>query len=125
MIGIDEKLNKLQLLLEDAYVEYVAKRRKQVSYAEFATKYLGVSAASYSQWKNGTRLPDYRNTIILARKLGQEVFDIMGYPRVPDIKDPRLRLIVDRWFELADDTKQEMYNAVMEEIGGKPTRREQ
>ena len=52
---------------------------KRVTHSEFA-KYLGVNRVSLTQWLNGSK-PDIENTQKLALKLGDEVFDVLGYKR--------------------------------------------
>ena len=110
-----EKLNALQELLTDAYVEYVGKRHRKVSDTEFA-KYLGVPPGSYNQWANGSRLPNYENTLRLASILGPRVFDIMGYQRVMVVNDPQIIFIAERWRLLNHDTKKQIIDHVREEV---------
>ncbi len=114
-----ERYNRLQEMLMEAYVEYVGKRKRPVSQNEFARKRLGVSPASYSQWVNGIRLPDFGNCVILAKALGPEIFDIMGYPRLPNYADSKIQFIAERWTYLDEDTKEEIYNHVKEEVGNR------
>ena len=112
----NEKIGKLQGMLMEAYVDYVQKRKRPVSQNEFARKGLGVSPVSYSQWVTGTRMPDYQNVIILSRTLGAEIFDIMGYPRVPNFADSKIQFIAERWTSLDSETQEEIYKHVKEEV---------
>ena len=109
-----EKLNALQELLTEAYVDYVSQHRRKVGDNEFA-KYLGVPPGSYNQWANGSRLPNYQNTIRLAVKLGPRVFDIMGYQRVMVVDDPQIIFLAERWRLLTHETKKQIIDHVREE----------
>ena len=109
-----EKLNQLQALLTEGYLEYVNQRRRKVGDNEYA-RYLGVSVGSYNQWINGNRLPSYDNVIKLAAKLGPRVFDVMGYERVMVVADPQLIFIAERWRLLEHETREQIIGHVREE----------
>jgi transcriptional regulator with XRE-family HTH domain len=113
-----EKLNALQSLLTEAYLDYVNQRRRKVGDNEFA-RYLGVSVGSYNQWINGNRLPSYDNVIKLAAKLGPRVFDVLGYERVMVVADPQLLFIAERWGLLEHDTRQQIIDHIREETTGR------
>lgn len=115
----NEKINKLQGMLMEAYVDYVQRRKRPVSQNEFARKGLGVSPVSYSQWITGTRMPDYQNVIILSRTLGVEIFDIMGFPRVPNYADSKIQFIAERWTLLDQETQEEIFSHVKETINSR------
>jgi len=72
--------------------EYDQKIGKRITQAEFAD-YLGVNRVSITQWLNGKK-PDIKNTQKLAMKLGEEVFDLLGYER-PSIRINRLQKYYD------------------------------
>lgn len=109
-----EKLNSLQTLLTEAYLDYVNQRRRKVGDNEFA-RYLGVSVGSYNQWINGNRLPSYDNVIKLAAKLGPRVFDVLGYERVMVVADPQLLFIAERWGLLEHDIREQIIDHIREE----------
>jgi transcriptional regulator with XRE-family HTH domain len=109
-----EKLNALQALLTEKYLEYVNQHRRKVGDNEFA-RYLGVSVGSYNQWINGNRLPSYDNVIKLAAKLGPRVFDVLGYDRVMVIADPEIIFIAERWGLLENDTRKQIIEHIREE----------
>ena len=109
-----EKLNSLQELLTEKYLEYVNQRRRKVGDNEYA-RYLGVSVGSYNQWINGNRLPSYDNVIKLAAKLGPRVFDVLGYERVMVVADPQLIFIAERWRLLDNETREQIKDHVREE----------
>lgn len=109
-----EKLNALQALLTEKYLDYVNQHRRKVGDNEFA-RYLGVSVGSYNQWINGNRLPSYDNVIKLAAKLGPRVFDVLGYDRVMVIADPEIIFIAERWGLLENDTRKQIIEHIREE----------
>ena len=117
-----EKLNQLQSLLTEAYLEYVNQHRRKVGDNEFA-RYLGVPVGSYNAWINGNRLPSYDNVIRLAVKLGPRIFDILGYDRVMVVADPQIQFIADQWRHLERDTRDQIIEHIKEEIAGKNARR--
>src|SRR5512139_2351207 len=111
----EDKLNALQEFLMEAYVEYVSQRRQKVSDNQFA-KYLGVSAASYNQWLNGIRLPSYDSALQLAKKLGPQIFDILGYERIAVSADPAIMFIAEKWRYLDNETRKQIIEHIEEEL---------
>ncbi len=109
-----ERVEKLQELLMEAFAEYQSKIRRPVTQTQFA-HYLGVSPVSLSQWMNGTRLPGFDNTVRLAKRLGERIFDITGYSRTEVVTDPILRYIVSHWHLLDEETQNTIYGHVREE----------
>lgn len=114
---MDETTSELQDILTAEYQKF-SERRKQwrPSLTEYA-KWLGVSSASLDQWLLGTRKPDLANTIKLAQRLGPRVYDVMGYPRMLVLNDPKLRLLADNWEVLGDDARREILQIVEREVG--------
>lgn len=110
-----EKLNALQELLMEAYVDYVSRHKRKVSDNEFA-KYLGVSGASYNQWVNGNRLPSYDSALQLAKKLGPRVFDILGYERIAVSNIPEVMFIAENWRYLDGETRNQIIEHITEEV---------
>lgn len=110
-----ERLNQLQELLMEAYVEYVSKHKRKVSDNEFA-RYLGVSGASYNQWINGNRLPSYDSALQLAKKLGPRIFDILGYEPVAVSSDPNIMFIAENWRYLDGETRNQIIEHIREEL---------
>lgn len=53
------------------------------NYSSFA-RYLGVGVNNYAQWRSGNNLPSFDKTKLLAQKLGNEIYDILGYDRPQD-----------------------------------------
>ena len=83
-------------------------------------KYLGTSSASTNQWLLGQRMPDLANALRIAKTVGRDrgrqVFEILGYPVLYEINDPKLEYIVEVWELLDADTKQEFLGAVEREV---------
>lgn len=48
-------------------------------------RYLGVKQPTLTRWMQGDNVPDAANLDILARRLGNEVYDILGYSRPKEI----------------------------------------
>lgn len=64
--------------LERKYLEWQLKVGRK-SQAEFA-RLMGVSRAALTMWMNGTHLPDMESAKKIASILGNEVYDVLGYP---------------------------------------------
>lgn len=71
-------------------------------------KFLGISDPSLSHYMAGRRMPDLPNAIILSRKLGPQIFDVLEYEHFAQLDDPQLRFIAENWEVLSDETKQEL-----------------
>ena len=106
-----ENVTEIQALLADEYTKYSQKTgRWRPSLNQYA-RYLGVKPSSLDNWLNGNRVPDLSNALILADKLGNRVFEILGYPQVARINDARCKFIVDTW-EVLDDATIEQILAI-------------
>ena len=109
-----ENMTPFQMFLVDKYLDYQNQKRRPVSDNEFA-RHLGVNAGSFNQWINGSRTPDFANAVKLSAKLGPEVFDHLGYPRVVASRNPQLRFIIEFWDRLDVETQKLIYEHVREE----------
>jgi transcriptional regulator with XRE-family HTH domain len=67
--------------------EHTMGRRQSVS--DFA-RYLDVSNESLSRWMRGDSIPNYANTVKMSKKLGDEIFAVMGY-EPPSVEMEKLR----------------------------------
>ena len=63
--------------------EWELKTSRKQTESAFA-KYLGVKPPTLNRWTNGNATPQGENLRLLARKLGPEVYDILGLVR-PDL----------------------------------------
>ena len=76
-----ERKRELADFLNMKFIEYQVEKRRRVSQKEWANEYLGVTAASLSNWMLKSQLPRGPNVFALAAKLGLQVYDILGQPR--------------------------------------------
>src|SRR3990167_6011151 len=61
--------------------------------------WLGIAPTTYSDLRNGRRLPSYENLDLMAAKLGPQAYEAAGLPpRLPN--DRRLRFIAAHWHKL-------------------------
>lgn len=67
-------------LLESKFLEWQHLQGKRKTLEEFAT-YIGVSRPLLNMWMNGHRKPGKESLKILSATLGNEVYDVLGYPR--------------------------------------------
>jgi len=110
-----ENMTPFQMFLVDAYLDYQNKKRRPVSDNEFA-RHLRVNAGSFNAWINGSRTPDIGNAIKLGEKLGPEVYDLLGYPRIIGTRNLQLQYIAEYWEELPEEIKVLIYEHVKEEV---------
>lgn len=113
-----DHMTPFQQFLVDAYLDYEGKKRRKVSDNEFA-RWLGVNTGSFNAWINGSRTPDFANTFRLSEKLGPEVFDLLGFPRVLSSRDQKLRFIAEFWESLDSEMQNLIYDHVREEVAKK------
>lgn len=59
---------------------------KRSNYSAFA-RHLGIKVNQYAQWRSGNNYPSPEAARILAKKLGNEVYAVLGYP-IPEELDP-------------------------------------
>jgi len=124
-----EKLNAVQEILTQAYIEFASKRpERKVKDVQFA-KHLGVSNASLNQWLNGLRLPGYENCVQLASKLdidkANRLFMVLGYKPIEFVSDKDVQFIARNWRMLDDETKTQIITHIREtlqEQGGGATK---
>lgn len=66
-------------------------RQTGVSFA----KYLGVTQPALSSWLNGRYIPKGRSVAILAKKLGYDVYEVLGLPipTVEDLSDEEIQML--------------------------------
>jgi len=100
-----DKTKALMRFLTEKYFDWAREKGDRRTKDKDFAQYLGVPIASYNQWVNGYRLPNYENAIKLSLKLGPEIFDILGYDRVTAINDPDLQVVVEKWGKLNGDYK--------------------
>ncbi len=66
-------------------------RQTGVSFA----RHLGVTQPALSSWLNGKYIPKGRSLAILAKKLGYDVYDVVGLPRptIDDLSDEDIQML--------------------------------
>ncbi len=69
--------NEFSSWLNLRFLDFESRKRKRVTLTEWA-QHLGFSAAVVSNWMHGHRTPDSRSVDKLAKKLGQEVYSVLG-----------------------------------------------
>jgi transcriptional regulator with XRE-family HTH domain len=101
----DVRINDFQDFMLGEYAKFAERRKKiRPSMNEFG-RWLGVKVTSLDHWMNGNRVPDLANAIILSERLGPRVFDVLGYPPLFRITDPKLRYVILNWEELTDEQR--------------------
>lgn len=78
--------------LELKFLEWQRESGGRKTVLEFA-KHIGVSQQTISMWWNGERLPEAANIQKLAKRLGLEVYDVLGLPR----PDEQLHYVQKLW----------------------------
>lgn len=71
--------------------------------ADFA-RFLGVESTTLSNWVNGGRRPTGKYILLLASKLGPEIYDVLGMPR----PDSRLQRIIANWGRIPPEGRREL-----------------
>ena len=117
---MEDKLSAFQQLLSEAYLNYQrTKKARKVSDNQFA-RWLGVNPGSFNQWITGNRLPSYQNAVILAERLGDVVYDVLGYDK-PGMHSNAadLRYIAEHGGMIDDETRATIYAHVKEIVEGR------
>lgn len=113
----ENKTSEFQDFLMTAYNQYSERKKAwRPSLTEFA-RWLGVSPASLDHWLLGSRVPDLANAIKLSDRLGPRVYELLGYPRMLVLNDPKLRMLVDSWEVLGDDARRQILSIIERETG--------
>lgn len=111
-----DRKKKLALYLGEKHLEYINKVvHRPASQAEFAL-WLGVNPQTYTRLINEHSLPNLNNIIPMADKLGPELYDICGIPRlVPS--DPDFRRLLEFWDSLNNSQRRKFVgnlNSILE-----------
>ena len=113
-----ERKRELADFLNMKFIEYQVEKRRRVSQKEWANEYLGVTAASLSNWMLKSQLPKGTNVFALAAKLGLQVYDILGQPRrISD--DPRIQRLNEIYPTLSKAKRQEIDDIINSAPEGK------
>jgi transcriptional regulator with XRE-family HTH domain len=85
--------------------EFETKQGKRVTLDEFAN-HLGVSRPVLSYWLSGKTKPSLEKAILLAEKLGSEVYETLDLP--PLNVDPDLKRLARIWDKIPEKKRQEL-----------------
>ena len=80
--------------------------------AAFAN-YLGISPPLLSHYMNGVRKPSIDTVHVLAEKLGNEIYDVLGFQR----PDPALQKLIAKWEVLSDQEQREILGHLNKILG--------
>ena len=106
---MNEKFQAFLLTEFKKYEEVVGGWRPSIS--QWA-KYLDVNEANLAHWIMGRRIPDIPNAIRLSRKLGPQVYDILGYDHYAQLDDPMLRFVAEGWETIDDETRAKIITTI-------------
>ena len=91
----------LSQFLETKFLSWQQEQGKRKTLREFA-KYLNVKPQILSMWMGGDRKPNEESIKLLAKKLGPEIYDILGLTR----PDPDLAYINNNWDKINPAARQ-------------------
>ncbi len=82
-------------LLQSKYNQWLSQKNDEYGYSwrEFA-RYLGVRQTTISNWLRAGYLPSYEKAIILADKLGAEVFEAIKQDKMEEINSENMKKAV-------------------------------
>jgi len=125
-VDMQDDINQIQELLAQAYeYERTKSKKRRMSDGYFARK-LGISSTNLSHYLGGTRKPSYQTALQLSQHpaIGAKIFEVLGFdaPLIQKNMDPQLLLIVENWNLLPADAKQDVFNAVKEQLNGRASR---
>jgi hypothetical protein len=75
-----EELASIAAWLNRAFIDFQAERGRRRTIRDFS-EYLDVDYSLLTKWLKGVAAPGNENVIILANKLGPEIYDLRGWPR--------------------------------------------
>jgi transcriptional regulator with XRE-family HTH domain len=109
----DNKNREIVDYFQKGYLQWQAKLGHRDTIREFA-KYLGVSEGALGHWMKGKRRPELENARLVAPKLGQELYALLGYlPPDQDINN-----LARRWHRLDRLAKRDILS-IAEKADGK------
>jgi transcriptional regulator with XRE-family HTH domain len=96
---------KFSSWLNNQFLLWEQKQGKRQTISAFA-RYLGVPQSSISSWMAGAYEPSGENVLLLASKLGSQIYDILEVAP-PPIPDPEIAFIASVWGKLSESDRQE------------------
>lgn len=95
--------------LNQKFVEWEKAEGRRQSYYAFA-RFLGVSQSGLGQWMAGSGSPSGGDLLVIADKLGPEIYDLLGLPR-PNAEVQRVTV---SFASLPADMRERLTNAISE-----------
>lgn len=95
--------------LNQKFTEWEQSQGRKQSYYSFA-RYLEVSQSGLGQWMTGSSVPGGDDLLMIANKLGVEIYDILGLPR----PNTEMQRVTVSFASLPQDIRQRLTNAIAE-----------
>jgi transcriptional regulator with XRE-family HTH domain len=109
------KMNsKFSQWLNERFLEWEKQQGKRQTVSAFA-RYLDVPQSSLSSWMAGAYVPSGENLLLLATKLGAEIYDTLGISR-PPIADPDVIYIASVWNRLSDTDRETIISTIKDKV---------
>ena len=109
---------KFSQYLELKFLEWQRNEGGRKTVKEFAG-FIGVSQSTISSWWNGIRVPEGENIRKLEKKLGFEVYDVLGLPR----PDEDLAYISQHWDTISAEFRRKFRKEVEEQLDNEQSKR--
>lgn len=106
--------SKFSEWLNERFLEWEQQQGKRQTVSAFA-RYLDVPQSSLSSWMAGAYVPSGENLLVLASKLGSEIYDTLGVLR-PPIADPDIVYIASVWKELSENDRSELLATIKRKV---------
>lgn len=94
-----------------AFTEWELSTKTRIPSQNDFAQWIGIPNTSLSVWINKVRTPTGKSIHVLAEKLGPDVYDALGQPRMMP-NDKRLKKLAVNWFKLDERTKKQIEEIV-------------
>lgn len=101
--------------LNGKFIEWIASTGKRHTVKEFAT-WLNIPRPLLSRYLNGSRIPSRKTADLIANRLGQEIYDVLGMQRPDEI----LQRLQGVWDRLTEEQKSRIVTIINECEVSKP-----
>lgn len=109
---------KFSQYLEMKFLEWQQQQGSRKTISEFAV-YLEVPQPTISSYMTGARKPDMEKLQKIARKLGFEVYDVLGLPR----PDEDLAYISQHWDTISEEFRRKFRKEVEQQLDNEQSKR--
>ena len=106
--------NKLSVWLNERFLDWEQQQGRRQTISAFA-RYLGVPQSSLSSWMAGAYVPSGENLLVIASKLGAEIYEILGLSQ-PPIPDRELAYIASVWNKLHQKDRDELLASIRTKV---------